>query len=136
MTDPARPASAPDTSGHARLVFDVTAADTAAALGSGDVPALGTPRLLAWLEAATCVAAQQAPVAGAGRTSVGTRVTLEHLLATPVGGRVEVTASLTHQDGRLLRFAVTATDGTGRLVATGEVTRVVVDRERFTARLG
>jgi fluoroacetyl-CoA thioesterase len=117
----------------ARLAFDVTAADTALALGSGIVEVLGTPRLLAWCEAATCAVAA-GPVTD-GLTSVGTRVSLEHLLATPVGGRVEVTAELVAQDGRLLRFRVAATDRAGRLVGTGEVTRVVVDVERFVGRL-
>jgi predicted thioesterase len=62
-------------------------------------------------------------------------VSVDHLLATPVGGTVEVTAELAHREGRLLRFAVSAADAAGRLVATGEVTRVVVDRQRFLARL-
>jgi predicted thioesterase len=62
-------------------------------------------------------------------------VAVEHLLATPVGGRVEAVAEVTHVDGRLLRFAVSATDGAGRLIADGEVTRVIVDRERFLARV-
>lgn len=119
----------------AQLTFTVTDDDTAAALGSGDLPVLATPRLLAWLEATTCAAAGAAGHTGAGRTSVGTRVTVEHLLATPVGGRVDVLAELAHADGRLLRFTVTATDAAGRLVASGEVTRVVVDRDRFLARL-
>jgi predicted thioesterase len=117
----------------ATLAFEVSAEDTARALGSGEVEALATPRLLAWCEAATCAAAR--PVVGPGRTSVGTRVALDHLLATPVGGRVEVTAEPVARDGRLLRFRVVATDRSGRLVATGEVTRVVVDVERFGARL-
>ncbi|MFZ5869410.1 MAG: thioesterase family protein [Actinomycetota bacterium] len=112
----------------------VTPDDTAAALGSGDLPVLGTPRLLAWCEAATCAAV--ADDLDAGRTSVGTRVSLEHLRATPVGGSVAVTAEVTHADGRLLRFAVRAEDDAGRLLATGEVTRVVVDVERFLARAG
>jgi predicted thioesterase len=135
--------------GRTLLTFNVTDGDTSIALGSGDVPVLATPRLLAWLEAATCAAAEAAGAtgvtggtgstddgAGGGdRTSVGTRVSVEHLLATPVGGRVEVSAELVHGDGRLLRFTVAATDAAGRLVATGEVTRVVVDRSRFLARL-
>ncbi|HEY6796207.1 MAG TPA: hotdog domain-containing protein [Kineosporiaceae bacterium] len=119
----------------ARLSFDVTAADTAATLGSGDVPVLATPRLLAWFEAATCAAASAAGVLPAGRTSLGTRVAVEHLQATPVGGRVDVVGELTHADGRLLRFSVVATDGAGHVVASGDVTRVIVDRERFLARL-
>jgi fluoroacetyl-CoA thioesterase len=120
---------------QARLTFEVTADDTAAALGSGDLAVLATPRLLAWFEAATCAAAAAAALVGRGRTSVGTRVALEHRLASPVGGRVEVVAALSQQDGRLLRFTVAATDGVGRLVGTGEVTRVIVDRERFEARV-
>ncbi len=115
----------------ASLTFAVTEADTAAALGSGDLPVLGTPRLLAWCEAATC---QAAGPLGAG-SSVGTRVSLEHLLATGVGAEVTVVATLDQQDGRLLVFSVAAHDAAGRLLATGEVRRVVVDRERFLARI-
>lgn len=71
----------------------------------------------------------------AGRTSVGTRVRLDHLVATAVGGTVRVGATLESQDGRLLRFAVQAQDGEDRLLATGEITRVLVDPERFMARV-
>ena len=41
---------------EASLRFRVSDDDTAAALGSGTLPVLATPRLLAWLEAATCAA--------------------------------------------------------------------------------
>ena len=68
-------------------------------------------------------------------TSVGTRITLEHLAPSPVGREVAVTASVAHVDGRLVRFTVAATDA-GKLVGSGEVTRVVVDRSRFLGRLG
>jgi predicted thioesterase len=119
------------------LIFEVTPDDTARALGSGDVEVLATPRLLAWCEAATVAALATADDDGIGgtATSVGTRVRLDHLAATPVGGRVEVTASLQHRDGRLVRFDVAATDRSGRVVATGEVYRVVVERDRFEARV-
>jgi len=115
------------------LDFTVGAEDTAAALGSGDLPVLATPRLLAWLEAATLVAA--ADLAGPGGTTVGSRVELEHLAASPVGASVTVHADVAHQDGRLVRFTVAAQDGDGRLLASGTLTRVVVDRDRFLARL-
>ncbi len=119
------------------LHFEVTDADTARALGSGDVDVLATPRLLAWCEAATVAEldARLGPQRPTGRTSVGSRVRLDHLAATPVGGRASVTAELEHQDGRLVRFAVSAVDRAGRLIATGEVTRVIVDRDRFVNRL-
>ena len=119
---------------QATLTFTVTDTDTAAAVGSGSLPVLGTPRLLAWCEAATCAAI--ADSLDEGRTSVGTRVSLEHLVASPVGERVEVQASVAYVDGRLVRFTVAASHASdGKVVGTGEVTRVVVDRERFLSRL-
>jgi fluoroacetyl-CoA thioesterase len=120
------------TAGTATLAFEVGDADTAAALGSGDLPVLGTPRLLAWAEAATCAAL--APAVPEGRTSVGTRVSLEHRAASPVGATVSVTATVVHRDGRLVRLELVAVDGDGRVVGHGEVTRVVVDAERFLSR--
>ena len=115
--------------------FTVTPADTAEALGSGSLPVLGTPRLLAWCEAATCAAIE--PALRAGETSVGTRVELEHTRGSLVGVRVEVTATPVHRDGRLHRFSVVAREAEGGpVVATAEVTRVVVDAERFLDRLG
>ena len=121
--------------GHsATMQFTVAAEDTAAALGSGDLPVLGTPRLLAWCEAATCVAV--ATALDARQTSVGSRVRLEHLAASPVGEQVSVTATVVAVDGRLVRFEVAATGaGSQRLLGHGEITRVVVDRERFLARI-
>ena len=122
---------------EASLEFVVTDADTAMALGSGDVPVLATPRVLAWLEAATVAAL--APDLEAGSTSVGTRVEVEHVAATPVGATVIATASVSYVDGRLVRFEVAAEhrapDGSLTVAATGRVTRVIVDRERFLRRL-
>ncbi len=123
---------------EARLEREVTTADTAVAVGSGSLEVLGTPRLLAWCEAATCAAID--PLLDAASTSVGTRVALDHLAASPVGALLEVSATRTHVDGRLHRFAVAARElgpdgAAGKVVATGEVTRVVVDAERFLGRL-
>ena len=105
--------------------------DTARALGSGDLDVLGTPRVLAWLEEATCAALEL----DATQTSVGTRVEIEHLAASPVGATVTATATQVYADGRLVRFQVVAQDASGTLLASGEVRRVVVDRERFLARI-
>jgi len=119
---------------EASLSFTVTDDDTAAALGSGSLAVLGTPRVLAWCEAATCAAL--APALEGGATSVGTRVELEHRAASPIGQQIEVTASVSHVDGRLHRFTVAVRHlPGGKVVAAGEITRVVVDAERFLARL-
>ena len=124
-------------SAESTLRFTVTDADTAVALGSGSLSVLGTPRLLAWCEAATCAALD--PALSPAETSVGTRIQLEHLAPSAVGQQVEVTARLAYADGRLRRFSVAARnvgpDGPGALVGSGEVTRVVVESDRFMARI-
>jgi predicted thioesterase len=118
---------------RAEITVVVGQADTATALGSGDVPVLGTPRLLALAEAATVqtVAGALAP----GQTSVGTSIRLEHTAASPVGMRVTVSAELTAVEGRRLAFRVEAVDANGTVVGLGTVDRIVVDRDKFLARL-
>jgi predicted thioesterase len=123
-----------DVGESATLEFTVTEDDTAVALGSGSLEVLATPRMLAWCEAATCAAVDQD--LPNERTSVGTRVQLEHVSASAVGAVVRVTATVAYVDGRLVRFQVAAEQDPDQLVvAHGEVTRVVVDRDRFLARL-
>ncbi|MBB5966313.1 thioesterase family protein [Planomonospora venezuelensis] len=117
---------------RARLLVMVEKEDTAMKIGSGDVPVLGTPRLLALAEQATVQAI--AGALGPGETTVGTRVALEHLAASPIGAHVEISTELTEVDGRRLVFAFTAGDR-HTTVATGTIERVVVDRDRFLARL-
>ena len=110
----------------------VTEADTAAAVGSGSLPVLGTPVLLAWSEAATCAAVE--PCLAEGQTTVGTRVSVEHLAPSAVGAVLRISAGTTHVDGKLVRFSV-AVRQEGKLVGSGEVTRVIVDAERFLSRV-
>lgn len=115
----------------ARVELTVTDIDTAQAVGSGDVPVLGTPRVLALAEAATVAAtARRLPP---GMTTVGRRVELDHLAAIPVGRTVVVQAQLAKVDGRLLLFEVAVTEGS-TTVAEGRVERVLVDRQRFVER--
>ena len=84
MQEQPEPAFAPGLTAQVELT--VTDADTAQAVGSGDVPVLGTPRVLALAEAATVAAT--ATGMPPGSTTVGTRVELEHLAPTVVGRTV------------------------------------------------
>ena len=115
----------------ATVELTVTDADTAQAIGSGDVPVLATPRVVALAEAATVAATARrlAP----GQTTVGSRVELEHRAATPVGRTVIAEARLTAVEGRRLRFEVIVRDG-DEVAAVGTVERVMVDRHRFVER--
>ncbi|WP_051468071.1 thioesterase family protein [Actinomadura oligospora] len=113
--------------------LEVALGDTAIAVGSGDVPVLATPRVVALFEAATVRALEgRLDVA---ETSVGTRVEVDHLVASPVGARVAIIAELIERDGRRVVFDVRAVGEDGTVLATGRVQRVVVDRERFLARV-
>ena len=126
------------------LSFTVSEQDTALALGSGDVPVLATPRILAWMEAATVAAASGR--LDSGSTSVGIEVFLTHGRASGVGARIDVeVTSVTEQD-RGLTFEVVARERArgsadpddaqdGVVVASGRVVRAVVDRQRFLSRL-
>ncbi len=111
--------------------FTVGEADTAIALGSGDVPVLGTPRLIAWCEEVTvaALAAELEP----GQTTVGYQIAVDHLAPTPVGGTVTVEASVSAVDGRQITLEVAARDAKAD-IGTGTITRVAVDRERFIAK--
>jgi fluoroacetyl-CoA thioesterase len=123
----------PQPGAYAVVGHTIGPADTARALGSGDLEVLATPRLVAWFEQATveALAGQLDPTS----TSVGTRIDVTHERASAVGAGVTVRADLGHVDGRLLRFDVAAHDDDGAVLGHGQVTRVVVDRERFLARL-
>jgi fluoroacetyl-CoA thioesterase len=115
----------------ASVTLVVAEADTALAMGSGDVPVLGTPRLIALAEQASIEAiASDLPE---GRTTVGYQVQLAHLTPTAVGGTVVAEATLEQVEGRRLTFRVSVNDARG-LVAAGRITRVIVERARFLER--
>jgi predicted thioesterase len=109
----------------------VADSDTSLAMHSGDVPVLGTPRVVALAEEATteAVADHLSP----NTTTVGYKVQLTHLAPTPIGARVTADATLESIEGRRLTFRVSVSDGRG-LVAAGRITRVVVERARFLER--
>ena len=109
----------------------VTQASTAQALGSGSVPVYATPALVALLEQAAVDAL--APHLPPGMTTVGVRIDVQHLAATPVGMDARARATLRAQEGRRLHFDVTAHDGIEQ-IAQGSHERVLVDQQRFLAR--
>jgi predicted thioesterase len=118
----------------ATVVRHVAQTDTAQAVGSGDLAVLGTPILLAWLEAATievCGSTDE-------ETTVGTRVALDHLRPSAVGAEVRCTAEVAEIDDRMVTFKVEARqhhNGQDVLIGRGVITRAVVARERFLAKL-
>lgn len=100
-------------------------------VGSGSLRVLATPMVAAFFEG-TAAALAQAELEDI-YTTVGSKITVEHLNPTPLGAKVTVTAELTEQDGRFYRFRLEAYDETG-LVATGTHERVSVKKESFSAK--
>ncbi len=123
------------------LRFTVTDDDTAIALGSGDVPVLATPRLLAWMERATVAAASSR--VDTASTTVGIEVWMRHRRASAVGSVVEVEVTDVEEQDRGLSFDVVArevpADPSGaaivKEIAIGRVVRAIVDRGAFLSRL-
>lgn len=119
-----------ELAGQASLV--VTAADTAREQGSGDVPVLATPRLVALLEAAA-VNALEGKLPD-DMTSVGASLSIDHLAPSAVGAAVVASAVLEAIDDTALEFALQAMDG-DTVIATGSHTRVIVERDQFLEKV-
>lgn len=110
----------------------VTSANTAIALGSGDMEVFATPALVALMENAAMNATKdQLPE---GSTTVGAFIETTHVKPSPLGEEVSATAVLEKEEGRKLTFRITASDTKGTV---GEAThiRYIVDRERFMSKL-
>lgn len=123
---------APRTGLSARIELEVTEADTAEAFGSGSVPVLATPRLIALCEEASCLAVDaHLPANG---TSVAKRLQFDHLVPVGIGATVWAEATLDRIEGRRLVFTVSVSEG-GGLVAAGKLVRVIVDRDAFLANV-
>jgi fluoroacetyl-CoA thioesterase len=114
-----------------RASLRVDAADTAIAAGSGDIPVLATPRMVALLEAASCEALRGH--LHPGHTSVGTRVDIRHMRPSPVGAHVIAQATVIAIDGDRVTFEVEALheDEPEYVIGRGTHTRVVVERDQF-----
>ena len=105
---------------------------TAPRIGSGRVRVLATPVMINLMEAAALDAAEN--LIPAGYQSLGIRLDVRHIAATPVGMRVRATAKLTSVNGRTLEFWVEARDQK-ELIGDGSHQRIIVDVARFDQRL-
>ncbi len=112
--------------GHAETV--VTEQNTAAAMGSGLLPVFATPAMLALMEKAAAGSVQ--PLLDEGQATVGTRLEVSHLAATPVGMTVRAETELTEIDRKRLCFSVKAFAGE-ELIGEGRHERFIVNSERF-----
>jgi len=120
----------PGLTGHASMT--VGTRDTAPRVGSGRIAVLATPIMINLIEEAALAAVEQH--LEPGQQSLGTRLEVTHIAATPVGMSVTATAELVAVDGRSLSFRVEARDERD-LIGEGTHDRVVVTAEKFEARV-
>lgn len=110
----------------------VTDAVTAVRMGSGDMPVLATPAMMALMENAAMLAvADDLPE---GSTTVGGHIASSHLRPSKIGDVVRAVAEVTKVDGRKIEFKVSAYSG-DVLLGEGTHLRFVVDRERFMSKI-
>jgi predicted thioesterase len=120
----------PGLVGHAEIV--VGEEHTAPRIGSGMVHVLATPVMINLMEAAALDAAEK--LIPAGHQSLGIRLDVRHIAATPVGMRVRATAKIVKVEGRQIDFEVEAHDEKD-LIGDGTHQRIVVNVERFDKRV-
>ena len=112
--------------GHAETT--VNEQNTAAAMGSGLLPVFATPAMLALMEQAAASSVQ--PFLREGEGTVGTRLEVSHLAATPVGLTVRAESELIQVDRRRLVFTVRAWAGE-ELIGEGRHERFIIQNQRF-----
>ena len=110
----------------------VTEEVTAVKIGSGDMPVLATPAMLALMENAAMLAV--ADSLADGETTVGGHIESSHLKPSKIGDKITATAEVTKVEGKKIEFKVSA-HSNGVLLGEGNHLRFIVDRNRFIEKL-
>ena len=105
--------------------------NTAQAACSGALPVYGTPFMCALMEKAAWTSI--APFLADGESTVGTKMEISHLSASPIGIKVWAESEVTQVDGRRIELKVAAYDEKG-LIGEGTHQRFIVANERFLAK--
>lgn len=111
--------------------MEVTNEKTAAVVGSGDMPVLATPMMIALMENAAMLAV--APYLNEGDSTVGGHISTSHLAPTALGKTITAKATLIKIEGRKLHFEVEAYEGE-KLLGKGTHLRFVVNKEKFLGK--
>lgn len=105
-----------------------TEENTAAACCSGALPVFGTPFMIALMEEAAFTSLE--PFLAPGESTVGTKLEITHLSATPVGMTVTAQSEVTEVDRKRIVFRVEAFDETGK-IGEGAHERFIVNAQKF-----
>ena len=114
-----------------RVEDTVVQGNIAISAGTGTLPVFATPFMCALMEKAAWMAI--APALDEGDSSVGTKLSISHLSASPVGLKVWAESEVTAVDGKRIEFKVTAGDEKG-LIGEGTHERFIITNDRFLAK--
>lgn len=112
--------------------FVVEENETARMAGSGHLPVLSTPHMIAYMENTALNLLSKD--LNDGETSVGIEIIAKHLNPTPVGREVTVKAQLIEQTKNMVTFEIEARSSDD-IIGTASHTRAIVDEERFMKQL-
>lgn len=116
-----------------RIEMTVDESHTALAMGSGELPVFATPAMIALIEETCWRSVAESLDEGSG--TVGTRLDISHVSATPAGMKVWCDSELVQREGRRLEFNVEVYDEAG-LVGKGTHERFIIDNARFMEKAG
>ncbi len=111
----------------------VEKSNCASSVGSGGVDVFSTPSLIGLMERAAFDSVQSE--LEEGFTTVGTKISVNHLRASKIGERIEAKSILTVVEERKLTFSLTATDSAGNIIGEGVHERFIINREKFLSKL-
>lgn len=106
----------------------VTEEKTARAMGSGELAVYATPAMIALMEETAYRSVSSELDEGMG--TVGTRLDVKHIAASPLGMKITCKTELIEVDGRRLVFKVEAFDEKG-LIGEGIHERFIIQNEKF-----
>ena len=112
--------------------LNVSPEKTAIAVGSGDMPVLATPMMMALMENAAMKAV--ADELEEGQSTVGGQISSSHVKPTGLGHEVTATAELVKIEGRKLFFRISASDEEG-VIGEGEHLRFIINKDKFMSRI-
>ncbi|MCL1884170.1 MAG: thioesterase family protein [Defluviitaleaceae bacterium] len=116
----------------AKATTIVSINNTAKTVGSGSLDVFSTPMMIALMEKAACECLSDS--LEEGQTSVGTKISVEHKAASPLGAEITATATIDEIDGRSINYSITTSDGSTE-IGSGKHTRVIINAERFMSKL-
>lgn len=112
--------------------YRVKKEETAEQMGSGDLPVLSSPSLIAYME--NCCKEMMEGLLNDGETSVGTFITMKHSAPSKVGAVITIEARIKELSGSKYSFSLVAKDS-DEIMAMGEHTRVVVKSDKFMKKV-